>query len=159
MTYEYQDIIELYGSDILNSPNMKKNKKFIQHKDISVYEHCLNVTIMCLKIVEKLNIKIDLKTLIRGSLLHDYFLYDWHDNDKSHRLHGFRHARFAYNNAKEEFKLNKKEKNMILTHMFPLNLRIPKYKESIILCIADKICATKETIGVMNRLEIVEDEI
>ena len=35
---------------------------------------------------------------------------------------------------------------MIYTHMFPMNLRIPKYKESMILCMADKIVATKETI-------------
>ena len=36
---------------------------------------------------------------------------------------------------------------MIYTHMFPLNLRIPKYKESILLCLADKISAVKETIN------------
>jgi len=35
---------------------------------------------------------------------------------------------------------------MIYCHMFPLNIRIPRYKESIILCVADKICAIKETI-------------
>ena len=49
-------------------------------------------------------------------------------------------------NANNDFGLNKIERNMIYTHMFPLNLRIPRYKESIILCLADKIVATKETI-------------
>jgi uncharacterized protein len=74
-------------------------------------------------------------------------LYDWHENDKSHRLHGFHHARKALNNAKRDFELNKIEENMIFTHMFPLNLRIPKYKESILLCLADKKCAFKETFN------------
>lgn len=138
------EVINKYGYDILNSSNMELNKSFIQHGSTSVYDHSISVTIMCLKIVDKLNIKVDTKSLVRGALLHDYFLYDWHISDKSHRLHGFRHAKIAYTNASKEFNLNKKEKNMILTHMFPLNLRIPRYKESIILCVADKICATKE---------------
>lgn len=144
------EVINKYGSDILNSSNMELNKKFIQHGSTSVYDHSISVTNMCLKIVDKLNIKVDTKSLVRGALLHDYFLYDWHVKDKSHRLHGFKHAKIAYINASKEFNLNKKEKNMILTHMFPLNLRIPRYKESIILCVADKICATKETIEIIK---------
>lgn len=144
------EVINKYGSDILNSSNMELNKKFIQHGSTSVYDHSISVTNMCLKIVDKLNIKVDTKSLVRGALLHDYFLYDWHEKDKSHRLHGFKHAKIAYINASKEFNLNKKEKNMILTHMFPLNLRIPRYKESIILCVADKICATKETIEIIK---------
>ena len=151
--------ITKYGLDILQSDNMNLNKNFIQHGTTSVYEHCINVTKMCLKISKKLHIKVDTKTLVRGALLHDYFLYDWHDSDKSHRLHGFRHAKFAYINANKEYNLNNVEKNMILTHMFPLNLRIPRYKESIILCIADKICATKETIElVKQKLEFLKIE-
>ena len=148
--------INKYGLDIINSSNMQLNKKFIQHGTTSVYDHCIDVTKMCLKIAKKSRIKVDISSLVRGALLHDYFLYDWHDNDKSHRLHGFRHARFAYNNASKEYNLNKIEKNMILTHMFPLNLRIPRYKESIILCIADKICATKETcIIIKDKLKVL----
>ena len=118
----------------------------MQHGKVSVYDHTINVTIHALKIVKKFRIKVDERSLIRGCLLHDYFLYDWHVNDKSHRLHGFHHARTAMLNADRDFGLNKVEKNMIYSHMFPLNLRLPKYKESIILCISDKICAVKETI-------------
>ena len=151
--------ITKYGIEILNSDNMQLNKKFIQHGTTSVYEHSMNVTIMCLKLAKKFKIKVDTKTLVRGALLHDYFLYDWHEKNKLHRLHGFRHAKFAYNNAKEEYNLNKIEKNMILTHMFPLNLRIPRYKESVILCLADKICATKETIEIVKqKVKILKTE-
>ncbi len=36
---------------------------------------------------------------------------------------------------------------MIRTHMFPLNLTsVPTHRESMILCLADKIVATKETV-------------
>lgn len=143
---EYNEIINKYASDILSNSKIISQKKFIQHKKISVYNHTLNVTILSLKIIRKFKIKVDEKSLVRGCLLHDYFLYDWHENDKSHRLHGFHHAKTALINASRDFELNKIEKNMIYTHMFPLNLRIPKYKESIILCISDKICAIKEII-------------
>lgn len=146
MDSNYIEMIKYYGKEILESQNMQKEKLFIQHGNISVFDHSINVAIECLKLVHKLGIPVDLKTLIRGALLHDYFLYDWHQSDKSHRLHGFKHAKTALINAQKEYELNKIEKNMIYCHMFPLNLRIPKYRESIILTIADKIVATSETL-------------
>ena len=139
-------LIEEHAHDIINDEKYLKQKEYMQHGDISVYDHQLMVTKTSIKIAKKLRIKVNYESLIRGSLLHDYFLYDWHEKDSSHKLHGFRHAKSAMNNADRDFKLNHIEKNMIKCHMFPLNLRVPRYKESIILCIADKICATKETI-------------
>ena len=92
-------------------------------------------------------IKVNHRSLVRGALLHDYFLYDWHEDDPTHRFHGYIHAKRALDNAAKDFSLNDIERNMIYTHMFPLNItRVPKYKESVILCIADKISAFKETI-------------
>ena len=146
MQNKYKELINIYASEILENDKYNTQKEYMQHGKTSVLEHEMNVTIYSLKIAEKFKIKIDQKSLIRGALLHDYFLYDWHIPDKNHRLHGFIHAKKALLNASRDFKLNDIEKNMIYTHMFPMNLRIPKYKESIILCIADKIVATKETI-------------
>lgn len=143
MNEEYLKTINKYADNILNYPKYKSQSKYIQHGKTSVLTHEMNVAIYCLKLVNRYNIKIDKKALIRGSLLHDYFLYDWHTS-KNH-FHGFSHAKIAMNNAIRDFNINNIERNMIITHMFPLNLRIPKYKESIILCIADKIVATKET--------------
>ena len=146
MKEKYINEINKYAKDILENNNYQSQKKYMQHGKTSVLDHEMNVTIHCLKLADKLKLKVDKESLIRGSLLHDYFLYDWHEKDKSHRLHGFHHAKKALDNATKEYKLNKIERNMIYTHMFPMNLRIPKYKESIILCISDKVVATKETI-------------
>lgn len=146
MENKYLEMIKYHASDILDSYGIKKEKQLIQHGATSVYEHSINVTKECIKIAEYLNIPVDIKSLIRGALLHDYFLYDWHEKDKSHKWHGFRHAKTALKNAERDFKLTEIEKNMIKTHMFPLNVIPPKYREGIILCIADKIAATKETI-------------
>ena len=147
MDREYMNIINKYAKDIISNERYKSQDKYIQHGNTSVLEHEMNVTIYCLKLARKYNIKIDEVALVRGSLLHDYFLYDWHVADKSHRLHGFFHAKKAMNNAIKDFNINEKERSMISTHMFPMNLRIPKYKESMLLCISDKIVATREIIS------------
>ena len=125
-----------------------------------MFDHSVAVAVKCLKIAHNLGIPVDQKALIRGALLHDYFLYDWHESDKSHRLHGFTHAKKALQNAEKEYELNEIERNMIYCHMFPLNLRIPKYRESLILCIADKIVATKETLEpYINLISVYEKYI
>ena len=145
MNDKYIERINKVAKDILDNETYKSQSKYMQHGKTSVLAHELNVTICALKLADKFKLKVDEKSLIRGALLHDYFLYDWHVYDKSHRLHGFHHAKKALVNASKDFDLNDIEKNMINTHMFPMNLRIPKYKESIILCIADKIVASRET--------------
>ncbi len=133
-----------YGSDILKSKGMRKEKRFIQHGRISCYEHSVNVAEMSLTLARRMPFSVNRRALVRGALLHDYFLYDWHRDSQG--LHGFFHAGIALKNARADFKLCDTEKNIIKTHMFPLNITPPKYRESWIVCIADKICAIKETI-------------
>lgn len=150
---EYYKYINYYGKDILKSKKVKSQKQFIQHGNVSVYDHTYSVAVLSLYLADKLNINVDEKSLVRGALLHDYFLYDWHVKDKTHRLHGYTHANTALKNAKRDFKINKIEENMIKCHMFPLNLfSIPKYKEAKILCICDKLCAISETLPIKGIL-------
>lgn len=148
---KYQNIILKHGEDILSSEGMKIEKKCVQHGIYSVYDHSLFVTSMCLSIAYQFKIKVNERALVRGALLHDYFLYDWHEPIKRNRIHGFTHPAAALHNAQKEFELGKIEKNMIHRHMFPLTPIPPKYRESVILCIADKICATYETADGFKR--------
>ena len=131
---------------------MDKEKLLAHHGDITCYEHSLEVTLESLRIRDKLELEVDERSLIRGALLHDYYLYDWHVVDRSHRFHGFIHANRALHNACRDFHLNKIEKDIIRKHMFPLNLSLPKYKESWIVTWADKKVATKEVIRNLVRL-------
>ncbi len=130
------------GKDILDSDGMKYEKNLKHHGTISCYDHSVNVAEKSLKIVGFFSLKVNERALIRGALLHDYFLYDWRLG--GHRMHGFFHARAALNNADKEFHLSSIEKDIIIRHMFPLNIRPPKYRESWIVCCADKICAVME---------------
>lgn len=90
---------------------------------------------------------VDRKALVKGALLHDYFLYDWHEKNKNHRLHGFYHPRHALRNAMQDYNISDKEADIILKHMFPLTIIPPNNREAWIVCMADKICATYETAG------------
>ena len=144
-------IIRRYGRDILNSDGMHIEKNCLQHGQISVYEHSYMVAVLCVELAIMCRIRADMRALVRGALLHDYFLYDWHEKDKSQRLHGVIHAERALKNAESDFRLTDIERNMIRAHMFPLNLVLPRYRESVLLCVADKICATRETVAGMRR--------
>lgn len=133
------------SEDILKDKKYLQMKKFIAHSDITCYTHCYNVALKSYNFVKKHNIKCSLKELIRGALLHDYYLYDWHENKI--KWHGFKHHKIAYLNAKRDFDITKKEVNIILSHMFPLTIwRLPLCKEAWIVTLFDKIEAWKETL-------------
>lgn len=151
-SYRAQGLLLKYGADILSSQGMELEKGFFQHGTVTVYDHSVAVALMCLQFAMLLHIHADRRSLVRGALLHDYFLYDWHVKEKGRPLHGTHHARRAMKNAERDFGLNKIERNMILAHMFPLNLTLPRYRESVLLCTADKLCALRETArGVLHR--------
>lgn len=124
---------------IIRQPNYQKMKEFRHHKCISTYYHSLKVAYLCYKYAKSHRCKVDLHSLIRGALLHDYYLYDWHTKDRSHSWHGLRHPKFSYNNAKRDYAdINRIERDIILHHMFPLTLIPPLTREGWIVCICDK---------------------
>lgn len=131
---------------IIENEKVKRMDKFIQHGSTSCLEHCIAVAYVSFYIAKKFHIACDYNSLIRGALLHDYFLYDWHIKDATHKWHGFHHAKKALNNAVRDFELTTIEKDIILKHMFPLNIKLPRYRESYLVTLADKICSSYETI-------------
>lgn len=142
--------IYLVIKELENNGRYAETKNYCQHGDTTVYQHCVNVALISCQIVGHLKWQINKKSLIRGALLHDYFLYDWHDKDSSHRLHGFHHSKRALENAEKDFCLNEIERNIILCHMFPLTLIPPNTKEAWIVCIADKWCAIVEIFSAIK---------
>lgn len=137
---------------IVLDKNMQATRKLIQHGNVSVFAHSLAVAHYSVRIADILNIKCDKRSLIRGALLHDFFLYDWHKmHNAGDGLHGFAHPTTASKNAIRHFRLNKREVDIIRKHMWPLTIRkLPIYRESWIVCIADKYCSLLETFK-LNR--------
>ena len=120
---------------------------YIQHGNTSVKKHCVNVAYTAFYMSYKMGVRVDERQLIRGALLHDYFLYDWHEKSIKNSIHGYTHGSTALKEAKKDFDLSLVEQDMIKHHMFPLTPKPPKSIEGIMLCIADKVCAIKETIN------------
>lgn len=148
-----ETLVRSLGADILDSRGMQLERGFSQHGTVSVYDHSLAVAVMCVCMARRLRVNTDMRALVRGALLHDYFLYDWHIPDKSHRLHAFSHPRKALLNARNDFYVDRIQENMILSHMFPISAVLPNCRESLLLCAADKICAACEVVqGVFERL-------
>ena len=147
---EYRRILSTYGGDILSSEKYIKLKSFVQHGNVTVYEHCIHVALCAIKLNDKLGIHARERELVRGALLHDYFLYDWHNAEapgNTHpKLHGFYHPGIALRNATRDFSLSEREKETIRRHMWPLTVIPPRCREAWVVCLADKYASTLETL-------------
>ena len=156
MEEEYYNTID----SLISDDCVKQMQMYIQHGDTTTYTHCLAVAYYSFRVCRLLPIQIDMRSVTRGALLHDLYLYDWHIPDESHRLHGFYHPGIAYVNASRVFELNEKEKDIIRKHMWPLTItRIPRCREALIVCIVDKFCSLSETIGLTYRKQFVFERI
>lgn len=139
---EFKDIIK----DITENSSVLALKEHVQHMKGSRYKHCYEVAFYTYVITKKLG--LDYISATRGAMLHDFYFYDWRNKhvEGQKRFHAYRHPRIALNNANENFDLNDVEKDVILKHMWPLTISLPRFYESYIVTLVDKYCATKEVI-------------
>lgn len=134
------------AQEILSNADVQQMRNFIQHGSTSCLEHSIAVARGSYRLCRWLRISVDYRSLIRGALLHDFFLYDWHYKNGRKGLHGFTHPKTALINAGRLFALNERERDIILKHMWPLTIIPPKCKEAYLICLLDKYCSVKETL-------------
>ena len=101
------------GRDVLENRDMQALRTFPQHGTVSRYEHCLAVCYIALRLADKWRVRVDRRSMVRGALLHDFFMYNWNDPASMRPLHGFTHAREALCNAQKQFELNEIERDVI----------------------------------------------
>lgn len=140
MAVKFKDII----SDIIQNENFKSMKNHIHHGNISAYRHSITVAYLCYNYHINKNPSYDINEFVRGALLHDYYLYDWHNKGEGHKLHGFRHPYFAYKNAKKDFNITPLMKDIIIHHMFPLTILPPKSKAAFMVSHFDKVATIRD---------------
>ncbi|TCK93453.1 uncharacterized protein EDC19_1646 [Natranaerovirga hydrolytica] len=133
---------ESYVEDLLENEDVNKMKEFKHHHYTTCFDHSLNVSFYSFVIAKRLG--LDYVSTARGGLLHDLFLYDWRSDEPREGKHAFAHPHIALRNAEKSFELNKIEKDIIVKHMWPVTIKLPKYKESFIVSCVDKYCATME---------------
>ena len=148
--YQALNAVKREGKDILRSQQFIECSDHMQHGTMSVRKHCINVAQYSVIISQKLGVTCNQRELIRGALLHDYFLYDWHVKRKNSwkKLHGFYHPGIALTNAEKEYELSLREKDIIKKHMWPLTIKPPLCREAWIVTAADKYCSFLETIRI-----------
>lgn len=140
---EYMELVK----DLIINDKVKEMQKYRQHYDINTFEHCMNVSYISYKICKKFG--WDYKSMARAAMLHDLFLYDWRNSKKELKLdgyHAFVHPKIALENASKLYNLNEKEKDIIVKHMWPVTIALPKYKETYVITLVDKYSALQESM-------------
>lgn len=144
--------VAAHAADILSSHLFEREKEFIQHGATTVWEHSVSVANACARVAHALPLHLEVKPLLRAALLHDYFLYDWHDRTTSKPHHATRHGSYARANAERDFAITEHEGDIIQSHMFPLE-GIPSTREAWVLTLVDKGISLKETlVGLRGKL-------
>lgn len=141
LAVEFRDCVD----DILYNDKVQKLDDYEQHCHTSRLQHSVNVAYYSFLICKFFD--WDYRSAARAGLMHDLFYYDWRVTKlPKHNSHPGWHPRVALDNAKKICDLNKIEEDAIVKHMWPMTLVPPKYKESFVVTLADKTCATFEAI-------------
>lgn len=136
---EYKKIVK----DIFRNTEFKKITN-IEHHGISRMEHSIKISYYSYKIAKVL--KMDYVSVARGALLHDFFLDGDERSGGRKFIDTFIHPKKALSTSIANFDVNAMEKNIIVSHMFPIYLSIPKYKESVLVNLVDKVVGMKELV-------------
>ncbi len=133
---------DIIAKDIIEKEKFQSLKND-PHHGLTRYDHVLRVaknTYYVSKIF-----RMDYISATRGALLHDYFNDSDYNNTKGIKK-GSIHPVIALNNARREYYLNKKEENIIISHMFPMGKVKPNCKESWLVTSVDKSVAVYECL-------------
>ena len=76
-------------NDIYFSPEVQSLKKYPQHDKMDRLQHITSVAYLTFRVCRHFG--LDYRKAARAATMHDLFYYDWHENDWSHRPHGYRH--------------------------------------------------------------------
>ena len=67
--------------ELESDEHVRQMKNYIQHGKVSTFEHCERVARLSFELNRKLHLHAKVPTLIKGAMLHDFYLYDWHHED------------------------------------------------------------------------------
>lgn len=142
---EKQRLEDIYQS-FLHDERLLRMKEIPMHRGSNCYIHSFKVAKLAIKRALR-HKKGNLYTILLGSVLHDYYLYDWRvDRDKM-KHHLSEHPYIAAQNAERDFGIHAPVKEVIQSHMWPVNIRdFPKTKEARIISHADKTIYLKEIV-------------
>ena len=145
---EQKEKLESIYQSFLNDEKILRMKEFSMHRGSNCYEHTFKVVKRAIHHVEISSKKnINPEVVLVGAILHDYYLYDWRVDRSKLKGHAKKHVQIALENASKDFDISKEVKEVIGTHMWPVNIKnYPKSREAKIVSINDKMVALCETL-------------
>ena len=140
-----KELEEIYQS-FLHDEKIAKMKEISMHRGSNCYIHSFKVAKLAIKRALR-HKRGDLYVILVGSILHDYYLYDWRVDRSRMKKHMSSHPYTAANNAMRDFHISDKVKKVIESHMWPVNIsEFPKTKEARIISNADKAIYLREIV-------------
>ena len=140
---EKRELEEIYQA-FLHDEKILRMKEISMHRGSNCYIHSFKVAQVAVKRALRHH-KGDLKTILLGSILHDYYLYDWRNDHSKKDHHLSAHPYIAAENAARDFGIHEPIKRVIESHMWPVNFsEFPTSKEARIISLADKHIYVKE---------------
>ena len=136
-----RDFIRTTG-ELLDSDPVRLMGRWKHHGPITTLDHSLFVAYSSYRVARALG--LDAKAAARGGLLHDLYLYDSRDKTAHPGWQCFDHPRAAAKNAEDLTPLSPKERNIILSHMWPLGGQLPRSREAWLVDLVDTLCAGLE---------------
>ena len=143
MTKQKQDEFNLIVKDIVDNKAFTKSGSE-PHHGITRFEHSMRVAKYTYLISKFFRMK-NSEDATRAALLHDFYKFDDMKGQSGARQLQT-HPMVALNNSLKYFELNDMQQDIIKSHMFPCNLDIPKYKESWLVSLVDKIIGGYEIL-------------
>jgi len=138
--------------DLLDTPQVQSMRQYPHHLHVNCFEHSIFVSYVSFRLGRRWG--LDYRACARAGLLHDLYLYRWDDKSAHPGNQCLDHPVFALRNASALTQLSGKERNIILSHMFPLSLCLPRSREAWTVSLADKLCASMELAGLWRRMKM-----
>ena len=136
-----REFVEL-TRDLLDSDQVRMMGQWKHHGPVTTLDHSLFVAFSTYRVARAL--RLDVRSAVRGALLHDLYLYDSRDKTAHPGNQCIDHPRFAARNAAALTPLTPKERNIILSHMWPAGGALPRSVEAWTVDLVDTVCASLE---------------
>lgn len=147
---EFFDLTE----DLLETEQVCSMAQWGHHGDVSCLDHSLFVAVASFRIGKVLG--FDVSAIARAGLLHDLYLYHKRDKTAHEGWQCFDHPVIAAENAEKLTDLSEKERNIILSHMWPCGGALPRSREAVLVNLVDTGCAVLEFLKAYEPLAIRE---
>ena len=123
---------------LLESDEVSSMKQWQRHYSTTCFDHCLFVSYVAFRLAR-------------------YFGWDYPADRSAHPGNQcLDHPEFALRNAAALCPdLSDKERNAIVSHMFPLAVHLPRSRVAVAVNLADKLCATLE-VAHLHRMRRIQ---